>query len=69
MANRDFVENDIIPSTIDNPALPSAKTWREMLVGVEEECQQGLRLLMDIFYIVGQKSSTFFKIGIGMCDV
>ena len=54
MANRDFIENDVIPSTEDNPALPSVEKWREMLKGVEHECQEGLRLLMDIVFIVGK---------------
>lgn len=54
MANRDFVENNVIPSTKGNRALPSAETWREMLKGVDQECQEGLRLLMDIVYIVGK---------------
>ncbi|KAF7884303.1 uncharacterized protein EAF02_004639 [Botrytis sinoallii] len=56
MANRDFVEHDVIPSTQGNPNLPSADRWREMLRGVEKEAQGGLRILMDIVYIVGQKA-------------
>ena len=56
MANRDFVENDIIPSTQGNSALPSADTWRKMLRGVDQECREGLRLLMDIVFIVGKLS-------------
>ncbi|TGO34061.1 hypothetical protein BHYA_0214g00120 [Botrytis hyacinthi] len=37
-------------------SLPSADRWREMLRGVEREAQDGLRILMDIVYIVGQKA-------------
>lgn len=55
MANRDFVEHGVIPSTQDNPNLPSADKWREMLRGVEKEAHDGLRILMDMVYIVGQK--------------
>jgi hypothetical protein len=55
MANRDFIENDVIPSTKNNPLLPSAEKWREMQEGVEMETRKGLRLLMDIVFIVGQK--------------
>lgn len=55
MANRDFIENDVIPSTVGNPALPSADKWRELLKGVEDEVRRGLRLVMDIVYCVGQK--------------
>ncbi|KAI9683049.1 MAG: hypothetical protein M1822_006242 [Bathelium mastoideum] len=55
MANRDFIENDVIPSIGGNPALPSAERRREPMREVDEECQKGLRLLMDMVYIVGQK--------------
>ena len=56
MANKDFIENDVIPSTSGHPDAPSADLWRELMQGVEKEASQGLRLLMDIVYIVGQKN-------------
>jgi hypothetical protein len=49
MANRDFAENGVIPSTQNNPSLPSAEVWREMLRGVEKEAQSGLRILTDMY--------------------
>ncbi|CAG8956363.1 hypothetical protein HYFRA_00003745 [Hymenoscyphus fraxineus] len=56
MAFHDFIENDVIPSTKGNPALPSAEKWRELLSGVEGETQKGLRLLVDHVYCVGSRS-------------
>ncbi|KAI9701313.1 MAG: hypothetical protein M1820_006535 [Bogoriella megaspora] len=56
MAYRDFMEHDVIPSTQDDPKWPSPDKWREMLQGVHGECQQGLRVFMDMVFIVGQKS-------------
>jgi hypothetical protein len=53
--SRDFIENDVIPSTVGSPALPSADKWRELLKGVEDEVRRGLRLVMDIVYCVGQE--------------
>lgn len=54
MANRDFVENDIIPSCTES-STPSQKEWREVLEGVALECGQGIKITMDMLYIVGRK--------------
>lgn len=56
MANLDFTDNHSISSTTDDPGVPRVKRWREILVGVAQECQQGFRLLMDTAFIVGQNS-------------
>ena len=41
-----------------NPNFESAERWREILCGVEKETRDGLRILMDIVRIVGQKSKS-----------
>lgn len=55
MANRDFVENDIIPSTEGKTGQPTPDQWRDMMKAVVTECLQGVKLTMDIVYIVGTK--------------
>ncbi|KAF2110497.1 S-adenosyl-L-methionine-dependent methyltransferase [Lophiotrema nucula] len=59
MANRHFFENDINTMCEAGkmpPGSPSAEEWREMSEGLIEECREGVRLLMDIVYIVGRKA-------------
>lgn len=55
MANKDFIENDIIPSCEGKDSQPSAEEWRSMVRNVIAECQKGVKLTMDIVYVVGRK--------------
>ncbi|KAF2641440.1 S-adenosyl-L-methionine-dependent methyltransferase [Massarina eburnea CBS 473.64] len=54
MATQDFIENDIIPSCEGKEGRPSAEEWREMVRNVIAECQKGVKLAMDIVYVVGK---------------
>ncbi|KAL1601389.1 hypothetical protein SLS60_006301 [Paraconiothyrium brasiliense] len=58
MANRDFIENDIVPMCDAGkmpPGSPSADEWREMSKNLILECQNGVKLITDIVYIVARK--------------
>lgn len=58
MANRDFIENDIIPMCEAGkmpPGSPSADDWREMSKNLVLECQSGVKLITDLVYIVARK--------------
>jgi hypothetical protein len=60
MANRDYIENEIIPMTESGSfpqGHPTAAGWREMLGNLVQECQGGVKLLTDIVYIVAKKRS------------
>lgn len=58
MANRDFIENDIIPMCEAGkmpPGSPSADDWRDMSRNLILECQNGVKLITDLVYIVARK--------------
>jgi len=56
MANQDFIENTIIPLVKQTGASSkSPDQWRELLRNVQMECQQGMKITMDIVYTVAQK--------------
>jgi hypothetical protein len=56
MANRDFLENDVIPSCEGDPSRPGPAEWRRLEQGIASECRRGVSLTMDIVYILGRKS-------------
>jgi hypothetical protein len=58
MANREFIQTDIIPMCEAGkmrPGQPIADNWREISGQLIIECQNGVKLLMGTVHTVGRK--------------
>jgi hypothetical protein len=55
LATKDFIENDIIPTSRDDMEGLSPEEWREVLEKMPKEVHDGARVLMDFLWVVGRK--------------